>query len=279
MNTTKRIDPPELDGKEPLATGYKIFNYDWSANGNYMYADEDGNVEGSVHTVTGRLDMCGNGLHFCKNPLDCMRYQTLIQWNKFAYVEAYDEIKEGDDKCCARTLQIVKVLSFDEMIKAIKEFQLNAENENIDSGIRYGSGINYGWGINYGSGINYGRGINSGSGINGGKFIHKCEGLSKCILCAGIKGGYMLIFNKPVTEERFNVVWNKLSSWFPNFTNAEELKKKYGNGEWESTPATQIRGRSVKEAYSEMPQEMIEYIKSMPEYDEAIFKAITEGET
>jgi hypothetical protein len=33
-----------------------------------------------------------------------------------------------------------------------------------------------------------------------------------------------------------------------------------------------------KTAWSKMPSDMIEYIKSLPEYDEQIFRAITEQE-
>ena len=84
-----------------------------------------------------------------------------------------------------------------------------------------------------------------------------------------------MLFNKPISKDRFEEVCSKLGSWYPNFTNAEELKSKYGNGEWKSTPAPAISGRTVKEAYAEMPDELREYIQSLPEYDEEIFKKIT----
>lgn len=86
-----------------------------------------------------------------------------------------------------------------------------------------------------------------------------------------------MIFNKPITKERFDEVFCMLD-WYPDFTNANELKAKYSGGKWEATPANAIEGRTVKEAYAEMPEELIEYIKNMPEYDEKIFKAITELE-
>ena len=63
MNQTMRIEPSSLEGKKALAVGYKIFDWNWGAAGNYCYADENGEVEGSVHTVTGSLDKCGWGLH------------------------------------------------------------------------------------------------------------------------------------------------------------------------------------------------------------------------
>ena len=84
-----------------------------------------------------------------------------------------------------------------------------------------------------------------------------------------------MLFNKPITEERFNEVNEKLCGWYPKFTNAEELKEKYGNEEWRATPAPAIMGRAAKEAYAEMPSGLVEYIKSLPEYDDEIFRKIT----
>ena len=84
-----------------------------------------------------------------------------------------------------------------------------------------------------------------------------------------------MLFNKPISVERFNKISNRLSGWYPNFTNAEELRQKYGDGKWESTPAPVIVGRTAQEAYAEMPEELIAYVKSMPEYDDEIFRKIT----
>ena len=344
MNTiAKRIDPALLEGKEPLATGYKVFNWDWTGYGDYCYADDNGNVEGSVHTVTGKISECNWGLHYCINPLDCMRYRDVIQWNKFAVVEAYDENINGTDKSVCRTLKIKKVLSFSEMVKACKSYQKDAAestNKGISGGygIRYGYGIrdSYGicngygirdsYGISYGSGIRNGSGIRdsygicngsgisdsygicNGSGISGGygirngygisngsgirdsygicngygvnmsMYCHECEGISRCIFCIGLEGAKLMLFNKPVSEDRFGEAWAALNGWWPVFTNAYKLKEKYGNGEWEQTPAPAIVGRTAKEVYAEMPDELREYIKAMPEYDDEIFRAITEAE-
>ena len=256
MNQTMRIEPSSLEGKKALAVGYKIFDWNWGASGNYCYADENGEVEGSVHTVTGPLDKCGWGLHYSKNPIDSMRYRDLIQWNKFALVEAYDENIDCPDKgkSLCRTMKIVKVLSFDEMLGEIERVQkesLSAEN-----------------------GIRNGYGISDSSGVYMSKFCSKCDGISRCLFCYGVSGKLM-IFNKPVTKERFEEVWDALGDWHPDFTNAEALKEKYG-GTWEKTPAPQISGRSAKEAYAEMPEALRAYIKAMPEYDEDLFRAITE---
>ena len=144
--TTKRVEPSFIEGKEPIAVGYKIFEYDWKGYGGYSYADENGNVEGGVHTVTGDLSKCGWGLHYCKNPADCMRYKDIIQWNKFALVEAYDENIdcEDDGKSVCRAMLIKKILTFDEMVNACKMYASEGSGINDGSGIRNGTGIRNG---------------------------------------------------------------------------------------------------------------------------------------
>ena len=271
MKETKRVAPSMLDGKKPIAVGYKIFNWDWTGFNDYSYADENGEVEGSVHTVTGNLEHCGWGLHYCENPVDCMRYRDLIQWNKFALVEAYDENikRDNDDKSVCRTLKIKKVLSFDDMIKACKEYQV------YGSGIRNGYGIRNGSGISDGYGISYGSGISNGYGINASMHCRKCEGISRCIFCDGLEGAKLMIFNKPVTVERFDKVWSKLNGWKPDFANAQQLKREFGDDKWANTPIFKITSREASEVYAEMPRKLREYIKAMPEYDDEIFKAIT----
>ena len=86
-----------------------------------------------------------------------------------------------------------------------------------------------------------------------------------------------MIFNKKVSEERFNEVKRKIDSfcWYPKFNNAEELK---GNLEWYETNIPAIVNVEPKKAWSFMPKEMLDYIKSLPEYSEKIFKKITEIE-
>ena len=283
MKETKRVAPSMLDGKKPIAVGYKIFNWDWTGYNDYSYADENGEVEGSVHTVTGDLEHCGWGLHYCENPVDCMRYRDLIQWNKFALVEAYDENikRDNDDKSVCRTLKIKTVLSFNDMIKACKEYQVNGSGISNGYGIINGSGIHHGYGIINGSGIRNGSGISDGYGIRDGYGINasmhcrKCEGISRCIFCDGLEGAKLMIFNKPVTVERFDEVWSKLNGWKPDFTNAQQLKREFGDDKWANTPVFKITSREASEVYAEMPRKLREYIKAMPEYDDEIFKAIT----
>lgn len=134
-----------------------------------------------------------------------------------------------------------------------------------------------GYGIREGSGIRDGYGIENSYGINECKYIKDCRGLSNSIMCIGMNGIYKL-FNKDITEKYYLEISNDINDivddWYPKFTNAFDLKEKNGN-EWESTPAPKIKGVTAKEAYKDMPQKLIDYFKSLPEYDEEIFNEIT----
>ena len=61
--------------------------------------------------------------------------------------------------------------------------------------------------------------------------------------------------------------------WYPVFNNTYELKGEKG---WEETNFPEVKGVSAKKAWAGMPEQMAEYIKKMPEYDEEIFIKIIE---
>ena len=92
---TYRITEKDIEGLPVLATGYKIFKNDWTTKyGDYDYKDENGNVLGTIHKVDGNLDKCNWGLHFSRLPHNCFTFYESVQWNKFAKVEAYGELKD-----------------------------------------------------------------------------------------------------------------------------------------------------------------------------------------
>jgi hypothetical protein len=97
MNTTRRIEKVEGD---PLATGYKILNWDWTGSGGYCYADENGNVEGSIHTVDGSLDPVPLGTAFLqKIRLIALIFYGPEPWdNRFVKVSAFDEVVDHNKK-------------------------------------------------------------------------------------------------------------------------------------------------------------------------------------
>lgn len=379
---TYRINEEEIKDLKPVAVGYKVFNNDWTTKfGKYDYKDENGNVVGTIHKVEGNIAECEWGFHFSKEPQDCFYFYECVQWNKFAKVEAYDQVIDCDKKSVTNILKIVETYTFDEFIDIIKDYLKSVYgiagikdsygvssargindsygindsdgvndslgiNESIginDSfGVNFSKGINESYGINssdgliasYGinrsggictaegvndsqgvttsHGVNYSWGIISSRGINGSDGISnsngidlsvgindssgiclsygisgsdgvtrsygilKCEGISKSIFCYK-KSGKLMAFNKKISEERFNEIYSKIReyNWYPKFNNAEKLKD---NLEWYEINMPEIVGVNNKIAWSEMPKDMLEYIKSLPEYNEKIFNKIIGGE-
>ena len=86
------------------------------------------------------------------------------------------------------------------------------------------------------------------------------------------------IFGKTVTKARFEDVQVKLfgllNGWKPTFNNLKSLYLKSG-GEWTRTPIPNAKEISKQEAWADMPKVAIEYIKSLHEYDAAMFDEIT----
>ena len=380
---TYQITEAELKQYKKVGEGYKAFRNDWTARcGQYDYKDENGEVLNTIHKVDGKIARCEWGLHFSELPDNCFNFYESVQWNKFAKVEAYDQILVGEEKSVTNILKIVKIYSFDEFIKLFEETPLfhvnggsyiNGGNEinggdyidggnhinggihitggsyinggnNISGGshIKGGNYINGGICIDGGSSIDGGSYINGGNEINGGDYIDggnhinggnhisggnyinggnnisggnhinggsnisggnhikggnhinggnhisggydikggsyiwgatKCEGVSRCIFCYGVTGR-LLLFNKPISEVRFIDILTELEKfgWYPKFNNALELK---GNLEWYETNIPAIAPVNLKTAWSSMPKDMEEYIKSLPEYDEEIFNKVT----
>ena len=281
------VDRSVLNGLLPVAEGYKIFNNDWTANygNNYCYADENGNVEGVVHRQEGFPNRCKNGLHFCENPLDCFTYYPFVQWNKFAKVKGYGNISRGNknSKVAVEILEIVKVLSWDEFLEEIKTCTKDKTAKDNSYGISNGYGINFGFGISdsYGvsqsRGISYGYGIENSCGISDCMYIKNCKGLYNSIMCLD-ESGKNKLFNKEIDETRIVRMICEVKDiaigWYPKFTNAFDLRAANGN-DWKSTPAPKIKGVEAKEAYKDMPKELVEYFKALPEFDGDIFKEIT----
>ena len=66
--------------------------------------------------------ICQSGMHFCKNPLDCLDHYPLIDKNgeltEFADVEALDETKtDNGKKFCTTKLKVGKKLTLKEFVK------------------------------------------------------------------------------------------------------------------------------------------------------------------
>ena len=93
-------------------------------------------------------NICVNGMHFCKNPMDVLDYYPLIDDNgemyEFAEVEALDETLTNDQReYCTKKLKIGARLSLAEFIRAsfdVTYRQIKEEVENVSDKEKSGNG-------------------------------------------------------------------------------------------------------------------------------------------
>ena len=83
-------------------------------------------------------DICVNGMHFCKNPMDVLDHYPLIDDNgemcEFAEVEALDETLTNDEKkYCTKKLKIGARLSLAEFIRAGFDVTYQQIKEEVDN--------------------------------------------------------------------------------------------------------------------------------------------------
>ena len=96
--------------------GFKVFNPDWtcSPNGNTKQYACPGKFE-----EEGELNICDHGMHFCQTAVDCFNYYDFDSNNKVAEVIAYGEVLTEDDKSCTDKLEIVREITWDEVLRIV----------------------------------------------------------------------------------------------------------------------------------------------------------------
>ena len=99
--------------EKEVIRGFKVFNPDWSCK-NKQYTCPgifEENVTPSV---------CDRGMHFCKKAADCFNYYSFNPENKVAEVIALaDRTVEDGDKCATNYLEIVREISWREVLEIV----------------------------------------------------------------------------------------------------------------------------------------------------------------
>ncbi|HEY0090573.1 MAG TPA: hypothetical protein VGB37_17105 [Candidatus Lokiarchaeia archaeon] len=255
---------------------FKVFNSDWTCR-DFKYKI------GKLYKTKDELSLCNNGFHSCFYLKNCFQYYAFLQYKKVAIVEISGKIiGDKNDKYCSEKIKIIKELSWEEVLEKLKNENMNIEGMNRSNGINesYGingsDGINRSGGINRSDGINGSYGINRSYGINISYGILNCSGLSYNIFNCN-KEIEFRIFNKIVSENRYNEVWAEIQkfNFYPKFNNYQSLLEKYKNNYSIPFDEDVFKENTKKDAWSDMPFEMIEYIKELPEFDSNIFFEIT----
>ena len=123
--------------------------------------------------------------------------------------------------------------------------------------------------------------VNLSDWVNLSYWVINSYWVDREIFCADKKRTFN-IFWIEVEEIRFNKVFSEINNlnnwWFPKFNNAFDLLDEHW--EWSKVPVLDIKSKlgnweEPYEAWKDMPQETIDYIKSLPEFNPDIFKRVT----
>ena len=93
--------------------GFKVFNPDWTCR-DKQYTCPGAFEEDVIPSV------CDRGIHFCKRAAECFNYYSFSPENKVAEVVAYaDRTVEDGDKCATNYLEIVREISWQEVLEIV----------------------------------------------------------------------------------------------------------------------------------------------------------------
>ena len=278
-------------GETGVIRGFKVFNPDWTCR------DKQYTCPGAFEEdVTPSV--CDRGMHFCKKAADCFNYYSFNPENKVAEVIAYaDRTVEDGDKCATNYLEIVREISWQEVLEIVNTGKgctglCNSGNRN--SGNRNSGDWNSGdWNSgdcnsgNRNSGDWNSGNRNSGNRNSGNRNSgdwNKCSFSNGCFNTAEPK---IYLFNKPSdwtyrdwlnSDARY--LLNQIPGdvleyvWFEDMTDEEKT----------AHPEAKVTGGYLKqldnsECGSIWWRGLNDYeksiIKAIPNFDKEIFKEIT----
>ena len=103
--------------------GFKVFNPDWTCR-NKQYTCP-GQFKEDVKPMT-----CSAGMHFCPGLNDCFEYYQNNPNNHCAEVIALGEVVRDGNKCATNHLQIIREIPWDEVLKRVNQGKGCTGNRN-----------------------------------------------------------------------------------------------------------------------------------------------------
>ena len=240
--------------KEQCVRGFKVFGPSWKCNprpGIFKQYTCPGRFQ-----EYGEIKVCGHGMHFCKKAADCFGYYDFNPEYRVAEVVAHGEVKESGSKCCTNDLEIVREISWQELLEIVntgKGCTGYGNSGNDNSGHCNSGDNNSGYYIsgNYNSG-NY----NSGNDNSGD--WNKCSFSNGC-------------FN---TEEPKIYLFNKPSEWtYRDWINSDACF--ILDRESQNPFGFRNNTENMEIWWSRLTSREKDVIKNLPNFDAAIFKEIT----
>ena len=118
---------------------------------------------GKTYHIDGQIEICKNGLHFCKNLIDVFDYYSKNEDSRYFEVETESDVYSEGGKSVTSTLTILRELTDVEINRV---FYGNGYGYGYGNGDGYGDGYGYGYGN--GNGYGYGDGYGDGNGNGNG---------------------------------------------------------------------------------------------------------------
>ena len=149
----------------------------------------------------------------------------------------------------------------------------NAVNES--TAVTWSDAVTWSNAVNGSNAVNESTAVTWSNAVYNSYAIDSCNGIFKSAFCYKINGAAHCIFNKQSDENRCAEIIQKLKSfdWQPAYYNWDEC---YINKNDKLTFCPYILQESTtKNAWTGIPDEMLEYITHLPEFDAEIFKKIT----
>lgn len=112
---SNKLTNNKLTNNKPVH-GYKVFNPDWTCTP--FRTSKQYSCPGKFEEE-GNLEICGHGMHFCQIAADCFDYYHFDSANKVAEVIAYGEVITDGNKSCTNKLEIVRELSWEEVLRLV----------------------------------------------------------------------------------------------------------------------------------------------------------------
>ena len=243
-----------LKAKQPVR-GYKVFNPDFTCRGEKF--------EIGKHFVFDKpIKICASGYHFCTKASHCFEYYSFDPKNIVCEVLAHGDVETHteDSKCCTNDLEIVRQLTWAEVLEVSNEGANNTGRSNTggwNTGDRNTGYRNTGY-------------SNTGDRNTG-------------VFCTG--QDTMPFFNRPSTwtEQKFreSKVFRLLQDidtkmWVDSSYMTEEEKKKFPAY---ITAVGYVKDIPYKEAFmnkwGNWSEENRNEFKRLPNFDAAIFEQIT----
>ena len=255
-------------------SGYKVTDKNLQCRG-YQFE------LGKIHEENVALDIYHRGFHYCKIANDCFNYYSFDSSNRVFEVIAHGEVVDGDDKSCTNKIQLVRELTWVEVLNIVNIGKNNTGRDNTGYSNTGNRNTGYSNTGNRNTGDRNTGDRNTGNSNTG---YSNTGDRNTGVFCTGVK--YLLFFNKESTwtEEDFlnSKVYQLLSDyvktklWVPEYKMTDEEKQqnrgwKTAEGYYRAIPFKQ----AFQDAWNNFSEDSKQEFLTLPNFDPEIFEEIT----